>query len=82
MIGAPALINYGGEKIQKEILPALFAGEKFISLAISEAGAGSDVRGMTTRATKTADGRFFEVTGAKKWITVRLTAHSSSHFLG
>jgi alkylation response protein AidB-like acyl-CoA dehydrogenase len=78
VIGAPCLINYGGPKIQAEILPELFSGRKFISLAISEAGAGSDVRGMKTRAVKSECGKFYIVTGSKKWIT---NGHFSDYFM-
>ncbi|KAI5476997.1 hypothetical protein MNV49_006955 [Pseudohyphozyma bogoriensis] len=67
--GLPPVLNFGSDKMKAEVLPDILSGKKFISLAISEAQAGSDVRGMTTWATKTADGKFYEVTGTKKWIT-------------
>ncbi|ORY70647.1 acyl-CoA dehydrogenase/oxidase [Leucosporidium creatinivorum] len=78
VIGLPPVLNYGTEKMKAEVLPQILAGRKFISLAISEAAAGSDVQGMTTRATKTADGKFYEVTGTKKWITC---GHRSDYFM-
>lgn len=40
-----------------------------LSLAISEAFAGSDVMGMKTTATLTEDGKYYIVNGTKKWIT-------------
>lgn len=53
------------------------SGKKFISLAISEAQAGSDVAGMTTWARKTPDGKHYVVQGAKKWsVTLFLTCSS------
>lgn len=67
VIGAPALINYGGPEIQSQILPELFAGTKFISLAISEPEFGSDVSNLSTRAVKNAEGTHYIVTGQKKW---------------
>lgn len=67
VIGLPPILNYGSPELQAEILPEILAGKKFISLAISEAQAGSDVAGMTTWAKKTPCGQFYEVTGAKKW---------------
>lgn len=49
--------------------PNLFdpaGGKRFISLAISEAHAGSDVAGIQTTATLTPDGSHFIVNGSKK----------------
>ena len=40
-----------------------------ISLAISEAFAGSDVAGIRTTATKSEDGKSWIINGTKKWIT-------------
>jgi alkylation response protein AidB-like acyl-CoA dehydrogenase len=40
-----------------------------ISLAISEAFAGSDVSGIRTTATKSEDGKSWIINGTKKWIT-------------
>ncbi|MDE2302054.1 MAG: acyl-CoA dehydrogenase family protein [Sphingomonadales bacterium] len=48
-------------------LPPLIAGEHVGSLAMSEAGAGSDVVGMTCRAEAVAGG--FRLNGTKFWIT-------------
>lgn len=78
VIGLPPVLNYGTDKMKAEVLPDILAGKKFISLAISEAGAGSDVRNMSTWARKTPDGKHYEVTGAKKWIT---NGHWSDFFM-
>lgn len=40
------VLNFGSDKLKQEIVPDVFAGKKFISLAISEAFAGSDVAGL------------------------------------
>ena len=40
-------------------MPEVLAGRKFISLAISEAFAGSDVAGLRCAATKTPDGKHY-----------------------
>lgn len=45
------------------------SGKKFISLAISEPQAGSDVQGITTTAKLSEDGKHWIVSGMKKWIT-------------
>lgn len=57
----------GNEEQKKKFLPALISGEKVGALAMSETGAGSDVVGMKTIATKNGD-RFL-LNGSKMWIT-------------
>src|SRR5256712_8976073 len=57
----------GGEAQKKKYLPKLVAGEWIGALAMSEAGAGSDVVSMKTRA-EYRKGRFV-LNGAKMWIT-------------
>jgi alkylation response protein AidB-like acyl-CoA dehydrogenase/predicted heme/steroid binding protein len=69
VIGLPPVMNYGSEKLKREVIPEVLAGRKFISLAISEAFAGSDVAGLRCTAVKTSDGKHFIVNGTKKWIT-------------
>lgn len=46
VIGLPPVLNFGPPELKKRIIPDVFAGKKFISLAISEAFAGSDVAGL------------------------------------
>ena len=50
-------MNFGSPELKKRVIPDVLAGKKFISLAISEAFAGSDVAGLRTTAKKTADGK-------------------------
>jgi len=69
VIGLPPVMNFGSDKMRKEIIPPVLRGEKFICLAISEAFAGSDVAGLQCKATKTPDGKHWIVNGTKKWIT-------------
>jgi len=57
----------GNEEQKKKFLPKLISGEKVGALAMSEAGAGSDVVGMRTIARKNGD-RFI-LNGSKMWIT-------------
>jgi len=56
-------MNYGSDAMKKAVIPDVLAGKKFISLAISEAFAGSDVAGLRCRAEKTADGKHYIVNG-------------------
>ena len=44
-------------------------GEAFLSLCISEPGAGSDVASITTTAVAEEDGSGYVINGMKKWIT-------------
>lgn len=53
--------------MKKTVVPAVLSGEKFISLAITEPGAGSDVANLSTRAEDAGD--HFVLNGEKKWIT-------------
>ncbi|GAA5935723.1 uncharacterized protein JCM15063_001782 [Sporobolomyces koalae] len=77
VIGLPPIMNFGSDKLKKEIIPEVLAGRKFISLAITEAFAGSDVAGLRTTAVKTPDGKHYIVNGTKKWIT---NGHFSDYF--
>jgi isovaleryl-CoA dehydrogenase len=61
-------IKLNGTPAQKETyLPPLVSGEKVGALAMSEAGAGSDVVSMKLRAEKRND--HFRLNGTKYWIT-------------
>jgi isovaleryl-CoA dehydrogenase len=61
-------IKLNGTEEQKErYLPKLITGEYIGALAMSEAGAGSDVVGMRLRAVKQGDS--YILNGTKMWIT-------------
>jgi alkylation response protein AidB-like acyl-CoA dehydrogenase len=68
-LGLPPVLNFGSEELKDRIVPDVVRGEKIICLAITEPGAGSDVANIKTEARKTEDGKFFIVSGEKKWIT-------------
>ena len=61
------LRRWGSEDQKSQYLPALVSGEHLGALAMSEAGAGSDVMGM--RATAKRDGDQYVLNGSKMWIT-------------
>eukprot|EP00457_Paulinella_chromatophora_P006101 gb/GEZN01006119.1/.p1 GENE.gb/GEZN01006119.1/~~gb/GEZN01006119.1/.p1 ORF type:complete len:446 (-),score=98.63 gb/GEZN01006119.1/:323-1660(-) len=63
----PPILNFGSQDLKNKVCRAVITGEKFISLAISEPWAGSDVAGIKTTAVK-QDGCYI-VSGQKKWIT-------------
>ncbi len=59
--------RFGTEEQKRKYLPKLISGEWVGALAMSEAGAGSDVLGMRTRAEKKGDK--YVLNGTKMWIT-------------
>ena len=61
------LKRWGNAGQKAKYLPKLISGEHVGALAMSEAGAGSDVMGMATRATRNGD--TWVLNGNKMWIT-------------
>jgi isovaleryl-CoA dehydrogenase len=59
--------RWANEDQKRKYLPKLISGEHVGSLAMSEAGAGSDVVGMKLRAEKSGNG--YRLNGTKFWIT-------------
>jgi isovaleryl-CoA dehydrogenase len=59
--------RHGTPEQKRRYLPKLISGEHVGALAMSEAGAGSDVMAMSTRAERKGD-RYL-INGAKNWIT-------------
>ena len=57
----------GSEAQKRRYLPGLIDGTRVGALAMSEAGAGSDVVGMRTRADRRGDR--YVLNGSKMWIT-------------
>jgi len=69
VIGLPPVLQFGKESMKEKIGAEVIRGQKRICLAITEPNGGSDVANLLTRAEKTPDGKFYKVTGTKKWIT-------------
>ncbi|MBX9815630.1 MAG: isovaleryl-CoA dehydrogenase [Proteobacteria bacterium SG_bin5] len=61
------IARWGNSEQKAKYLPKLISGEHVGSLAMSEAGAGSDVVGMKLRADKVQGG--YVLNGTKFWIT-------------
>jgi isovaleryl-CoA dehydrogenase len=61
------LQRWGSKEQKQKYLPKLVSGEFLGALAMSETGAGSDVMGMRTTATR--DGDEYVLNGSKMWIT-------------
>lgn len=59
----------GNEAQKREFLPRACSGEAICGMCMSEPDAGTDVMGMRTAATKSADGASYVLNGQKMWIT-------------
>jgi alkylation response protein AidB-like acyl-CoA dehydrogenase len=65
---ALVLADYADADLRDEWVPALISGERCATICISEAGAGSDVGRITTRATADGSGGW-TLSGQKIWIS-------------
>jgi alkylation response protein AidB-like acyl-CoA dehydrogenase len=63
----PSIVAFGTEEQKQRLLPPTFRGDTFWCQLFSEPGAGSDLAGLTTKATR-ADGGW-RITGQKIWTT-------------
>ncbi|WP_444957430.1 acyl-CoA dehydrogenase family protein [Microbulbifer sp. ZKSA002] len=72
-IALPPLLHYGSEALKDQVIPSVLRGEKHISLAVTEPGAGSDVANLQCRADR--DGDDYIVTGEKTYITGGMRAN-------
>lgn len=61
------IARFGTEEQKQAHLPALASGERRTGIALTEPGAGSDLQGIATVATKA--GNSFILNGRKTWIT-------------
>ncbi len=68
-IGYKALLLFGSDEQKKRFLPRLASGELVACYCLTEPSSGSDAASIKTRATLSADGRYYTITGNKLWIT-------------
>jgi acyl-CoA dehydrogenase len=66
-LGTAAITLFGTRAQRARFLPSARAGTSLAGFALSEAGAGSDVAALVTRATRTDDGWLLD--GSKTWIS-------------
>ena len=78
VLSCHALSRYGTSEQQAELLQPLLAGDRLSAYALSEAQAGSDITGISTRAKIADEG--YSLTGAKAWITHGSQADSYTLF--
>lgn len=62
----PHLLAYGSDELKQYWLPGMVTGEKVTSVAWTEPGAGSDLRGVRTKAVR--DGDSWLISGQKTFI--------------
>ncbi|MBV9512679.1 MAG: acyl-CoA dehydrogenase family protein, partial [Mycobacteriaceae bacterium] len=63
----PSIVAWGTDEQKQRFLPPTFRGEIIWCQLFSEPGAGSDLAGLTTKATKVDGG--WRITGQKIWTT-------------
>lgn len=68
-IGTLPILYYGNEEQKQKYLPKLASGEWKAAYCLTEPDSGSDANSGKTKATLTPDGKFYELTGQKMWIT-------------
>ncbi|GAA4823020.1 acyl-CoA dehydrogenase family protein [Actinomycetospora corticicola] len=66
-MAGPHLVRHGTPAQQQDWVERIAAGTAIASIAVTEPGAGSDVAGITTKATRTDDG--WRLEGRKMYIT-------------
>lgn len=64
---APYLMQYGSDEVRARWLPAMARGEAIGAIAMTEPGAGSDLKAIRTRAER--QGEHYLLNGQKTWIT-------------
>jgi alkylation response protein AidB-like acyl-CoA dehydrogenase len=67
VMGTYAMATFGTPEQRAAYLPEMIGGQMLGAYALSEAQAGSDISGMTTRAKHAEHG--YELNGAKAWTT-------------
>jgi alkylation response protein AidB-like acyl-CoA dehydrogenase len=64
----PSIVAFGNDDQKQRFLPPTLRGEMMWCQLFSEAGAGSDLAGLSTKAVKVDDG--WRITGQKIWTTL------------
>jgi alkylation response protein AidB-like acyl-CoA dehydrogenase len=67
-IGVTPIRAFADDAVKSAVLPGLARGTELATIAVSEPGAGSNVRGISTTATSVPGG--YQVNGTKAWISL------------
>ncbi|WP_397531412.1 acyl-CoA dehydrogenase family protein [Saccharopolyspora sp. 5N102] len=73
-VGIPPIMQHASDRVKADVLPLLAQGKSLTTSAASEPGMGSDLRGMTTCATRNRDGSY-TINGTKRWISLGAASH-------
>ncbi|MFT4831326.1 MAG: alkylation response protein AidB-like acyl-CoA dehydrogenase [Psychroserpens sp.] len=68
-IGTMPITLYGTEEQKQKYVPKLASGEWFGAYCLTEPGAGSDANSGKTKAVLSEDGKHYNITGQKMWIS-------------
>jgi len=68
-IGTMPITLYGNEDQKNKYVPKLANGEWFGAYCLTEPGAGSDANSGKTKAVLSADGKEYNISGQKMWIS-------------
>ncbi len=68
-IGTMPITLYGTEEQKQKYVPKLASGEWFGAYCLTEPGAGSDANSGKTKAVLSEDGKYYNITGQKMWIS-------------
>ena len=68
-IGTMPIVLFGTPAQRQKYLPRLATGEILAAYALTEPGSGSDALAARTRATLSADGKTYRLSGTKQYIT-------------
>ncbi|YAF94567.1 MAG: AMP-binding protein [Nodularia sp. CChRGM 3473] len=66
VLGIRPIMKYGTTKVRDELLPVLATGRELAAFALSEPGAGSNPRGISTKATVVGN-NIWQLEGTKVW---------------
>ena len=66
ILGTRPILKYGQSSLQQDLIPLLATGRELAAFAVSEPGAGSNPRGISTTATPEGDG-VWRLEGTKYW---------------
>lgn len=68
-IGTMPITLYGTEEQKQKYVPKLASGEWFGAYCLTEPSAGSDANSGKTKAVLSEDGKYYNITGQKMWIS-------------
>ncbi len=68
-IGTLPIVYFGNEAQRAKYLPRLATGEWVAAYCLTETESGSDALAAKTKATLSADGKYYALNGRKMWIT-------------